>query len=414
MDTILMHYQKAFIPGHIEKGKLERLKDRSRTFKGGMNIITGEVTGWGSRTKSYKVVTVESQGRLLKVHSHRSYNRQKRTGGGDRGDIRTFSRESRRRLLDHFARLDRSVARRGKPILFVTLTYQENMTDHDKARRDLKVWWERVVERHEKAWCVWKKEMQERGAIHFHLIVGNVGFLGVNVKDDETWDAQLAWNEVTGQTAKNSLDVERLRSFQGVMAYAGKYLGKEIELPEQETNKVEYPIAGITKRERLRTIARHGIDPCIEALQRRERYRVAMGLSISHKCSHDHNGSFVGRFWGILGRKHVPYAKRMQRTIAVKKKMYSWWLSVVDSEYCAPNRGFTVYTEDCVKHYMRIITAYNRYHHSQWLEDYERDIKEWWRTQELNWRYLDAERQARFVYRSAMSDIYGFEFDAPP
>lgn len=398
-----------------DAGQLEKLLNRARTFNNGVNVKTGEVAAGGSRHKTYRVVNLEAQGRLLKVKQGRFLSASKNLGSGRRGVITQFSAESRKRLLDHFARLDRSVARRGKHPLFVTLTYQNNMTDNTRAQRDLKTWWERVVERHTTAWCVWKKEYQERGAIHFHLIIGNVGYLGVNIKPGKSgWDAQAAWNEVSEQTANNSLDVERIKSFGGVMAYAAKYLGKEQEVSEApDHQQEEYPIAGITRQEQLRTIAKHGVDPCIEPIKRRAKIRASMGLSISHKCAVSKNGS-VGRFWGILGRKHIPYATRRTRTIIVKDRLYKWWLSVVDNEYCALNRGWTVYTEEAGSHYMRAVTAYNRYPDKAWLDAYHADICEFQRVNLGNWWHLPSHKQRKWILRLAMTRRYGIEYDAPP
>jgi len=408
------NYDEMYIPPHIEHAALERLKNRASTIKGGIDTKTGELMRWGSSKKTYRRMTVEAQGRLLKVKHHVEFSSLKSSGGGKRGSITRFTAESRKRMLDHFARMDRSLAKRGVPVLFVTLTYQRNMQNHKRAQRDLKVWWERIVERYANAWCVWKKEFQERGAIHFHLIVGNVGYLPVNPKDENEWCANRAWCEVAEESGGNLLDVERIRTFKGVMSYAAKYLGKEVEATEASERHmpVEYPIAGVTKRERLRVISKTGVDPCKEALQTRERYRAAMGLSISHKCSVPEIGS-VGRFWGVLGRKHVPYATRRTRTIVLKDKLYRWWLSIVDSGYCRVNSGFTIYGDSANSHYMRVMTAWNRYEHRIWLTDYANDIRNHNKIRNLPWFMLHYTKQKKYLYRKYMTDIGGLEFDAP-
>jgi hypothetical protein len=59
-------------------------------------------------------------------------------GGGVRGEVRGFSRESRKRLIDLIHQVDRSMVR---PPLFVTLTYpREWPSDWQEYQRDLHNW----------------------------------------------------------------------------------------------------------------------------------------------------------------------------------------------------------------------------------------------------------------------------------
>jgi len=87
-----------------------------------------------------------------------------------RGKIKHFSKESKRRLRKTLFKLKK------QNMLFVTLTYAENMEDGKRAKSDLDNFCRKVSRRNKKMWFVWKMEYQERGAIHFHLLVGGVSY----------------------------------------------------------------------------------------------------------------------------------------------------------------------------------------------------------------------------------------------
>jgi hypothetical protein len=164
-----------------------------------------------------------------------------------RGKIHGFARKSRHRFLLFVGSLSHA-----ELPLFVTLTYPAWWPEEWNAwKSHLQTLWKRIGYEWPRASAVWKLEPQKRGAPHFHLIVWGVPFL------PKEWLAQ-AWFEVVGTKERDHLaagtSVERARSFRGVMCYAGKkYLGKEVELPP-------------------------GWDA-------------------------------VGRFWGALGRKHLPRSR---------------------------------------------------------------------------------------------------------
>lgn len=87
-----------------------------------------------------------------------------------RGKIKKFSKTSKRRLQGLLSKLKR------QHLLFVTLTYAENMTDNERAKSDLDNFSREVNRRNKKIWFVWKMEYQERGAIHYHLLVGGSNY----------------------------------------------------------------------------------------------------------------------------------------------------------------------------------------------------------------------------------------------
>jgi hypothetical protein len=75
---------------------------------------------------------------------------------------------------------------------------------------------------------VWRLEWQERGAPHYHLLLFNCPF----------WhheEVAKAWHRVTGSPDAKHLQagtrIERIRTWNGVIFYASKYLGKLGDVP---------------------------------------------------------------------------------------------------------------------------------------------------------------------------------------
>jgi hypothetical protein len=97
-----------------------------------------------------------------------------------------------------------------------------------EAKKDLHVFRKRF----ERAWgafgMFWKIEPQKRGAPHFHLLVRFVG--QIELKALRIWMSEN-WYEVVGSGDVKHLlagtRVEQVNSWNGVMVYAAKYMGKE-------------------------------------------------------------------------------------------------------------------------------------------------------------------------------------------
>jgi hypothetical protein len=138
-----------------------------------------------------------------------------------RGKVCGLSAGSRRRLQRRLASINRDVA--GLP-LFVTLTYPGEWSDDGRVwKRDLKAWWKRLRRRWPGASAVWRLEFQRRGAPHYHLLLFGVPSLPVK------WLAR-SWYEVVGSGDERHLlagtQVQRVKSWRGVAAYASKYMAK--------------------------------------------------------------------------------------------------------------------------------------------------------------------------------------------
>ena len=196
-----------------------------------------------------------ADGSLLTVERDPNYEPYQDERQSKRGKVSGFTHKSRKRFLVFVASLSRHVMP-----LFVTLTYPESWPgEWQHWKEHLNRWWNHCVERKWKcAASVWKLEPQERGAPHFHLMIWGIPFM------PHEWLAQ-SWYEIVGSNdprhLKAGTSVERVRSYKGVMSYCGKkYLGKEVRMPKGWEN--------------------------------------------------------VGRFWGVMGRKHLPRSRVLEFTVS--------------------------------------------------------------------------------------------------
>lgn len=163
-------------------------------------------------------------------------------GGGLRGRVGLFTRQSRMRLK-------RTVARIKNDCLpfFVTLTYPDSyksFSEPERWKRDLEVFGKRLLRLYERAAFVWKLDMKDRqsgvfkGRIlpHFHLLVYGIPYS--SHKTFREWVTK-AWFEVVGSDdlahLRAGTQVARVRSHNGVMKYASKGMSHQLatELAKQ-------------------------------------------------------------------------------------------------------------------------------------------------------------------------------------
>lgn len=158
----------------------------------------------------------------------------KAVGGGKRGRVKGFSTNSRRRLLYTIG----AIRKDAELPNFVTLTYPDAFPTVERAKRDLKVFRQRLQRRFPGAGGIWKLEPQERGAPHYHVLIW-----GCKTSELFGWVVEN-WYEIAGNGDKNHLlfhmgvlhdsepCVRKVESFRGVWSYAAKYLGKTFEVAE--------------------------------------------------------------------------------------------------------------------------------------------------------------------------------------
>jgi len=162
-------------------------------------------------------------GRATRLRGFGYTDRRVRERG--RGEIREWSRKSRERLLETCLKVDWEELGR---LVLVTLTYPG---DARFVPRDGRMAWshlEAFIKRWEREFrscrCLWKKEFQARGALHWMLFVerpqGDIGSI-------REWVAK-AWFEVVGSGETKHLTAgTSVHEWQGdPTGYAVKYLQK--------------------------------------------------------------------------------------------------------------------------------------------------------------------------------------------
>lgn len=156
------------------------------------------------------------------------------SGGGKRGKIQGFSRQSRRRLMCTIG----SIRRDAKLPNFMTLTYPNEYPTVERAKRDLKIFLQRLERAYPGAGYIWKLEPQERGAPHYHMLVWGVETWELCKWTADTWYAIAGqgdmnhWKFHLGLLKDSKPCVQQVKSWRGVWSYASKYLGKTFEVAQ--------------------------------------------------------------------------------------------------------------------------------------------------------------------------------------
>lgn len=179
-------------------------------------------------------MTVYTEGSLIKVSKNRKNHHADQTRDWVRGQVKGFSKASRRRIQRKLAKLDKNQI----PV-FVTLTYpSEWPEDPQEWKRHLKNFIHRLAYKYPNACGVWKLEPQKRGAPHYHLMIWGVSY------DDLFMFVKKKWYQVVGSGDINHLKagtrVEKIRSWRGVMSYVSKYIAKMTEPGEGWENVGRY------------------------------------------------------------------------------------------------------------------------------------------------------------------------------
>lgn len=204
----------------------------------------------------HHVISTAVGGRLVTLGVKWGHHAPTR-GGGRRGKVAGFSDASRRRLLRLFASIDRR-ANDGRPPITVTLTYPGEHPSAELAKTHLRAFEKRLTRQYPLAATIWRLELQQRGAAHFHLAIFGPRFI------PHQWVAR-AWFEVVGSNDPKHLEAgtetRAVRSWKKAAAYFSKYIAKKEQLA----------------------------DDGLAALEESEN---------------------MGRNWGIMGRKNLPIELR--------------------------------------------------------------------------------------------------------
>ena len=206
------------------------------------------------RSPRYKLLTdpsssfnIQRTGHLYELESVNHSVLPEQLEGIKRNRITTFSKASRRRMIQKLSRLG------DRKAIFATCTYDDPMPTVEEAKTHLDRLLKRIQRKFPGYISVWRLEFQPKsGRPHFHMLIygpDKTPFI------PHQW-LKAAWRQVTGRDSLRP-EVKGMRSHRGGMYYASKYLCKEDE-------------EGFEKYRRM------------------------------------HPGTKVGRFWGISGSKHIP------------------------------------------------------------------------------------------------------------
>lgn len=177
------------------------------------------------------IAHIEAQGSLLKM-TLKGRHSQQRGGGGKRGIIRAFSRQSRLRLMRFMARLKTRKIR----ATFITLTFKE-MVSHARAKVVFKRFAMRLRRMFETCSSVWRLEYQpKRGAIHYHLLCFNLPFW-------KQKELQKTWQECT-EEAVSIVDIRLIHGARSIMSYISKYIAKVDDRPTTSLDDGAYQHEG--------------------------------------------------------------------------------------------------------------------------------------------------------------------------
>ena len=158
---------------------------------------------------------IEAQGSLLhmKIRSSVSF---KQRGGGQRGKIKGFSAQSRHRLLIFMSRL----RTKGARATFITLTFSGSPTPK-AAQAALKRFLMRIRRGYENVSGLWRCERQERGSIHYHLLLFGLPFIPQK-------RVQVVWEQCTRENMSR-VDIRLASGTRKILSYISKYISKPTE-----------------------------------------------------------------------------------------------------------------------------------------------------------------------------------------
>lgn len=162
-------------------------------------------------------IVYECQSKLVKLKVYSPASHKPHRTASTRGKVTTFTKRSRKRLIEKFNRLDI----KHRPV-FITLTYPAVYPHPRRAKSDLRCLLKRISRHYPDAIMsgIWRMEFQQRGAPHFHIIVFGMPFL---MKET----LQQMWSDVIhDDTGKVFTRIEQVKGVRHMMAYVSKYVAK--------------------------------------------------------------------------------------------------------------------------------------------------------------------------------------------
>jgi hypothetical protein len=252
-----------------------------------------------------------------------------------RGEITEFSAASRRRMLEVMAKVQQAAVP-----FFVTLTYPDEFPLYrEDYKRHLETFFDRLQRRWPGAAVIWKLEFKERKsgqnkgkiAPHYHLFVYGVPW-AFDFKDENGASFQLR-HERNGDDECGEFEV-RAEDGGCSRKWEGRVFDWEKQVGEEKYKGLLEHNAGMLGLDTFRDwVARHWYDVVgsksfshFRAGTRVERLRTTKGAFayaakryVAKKEEMADLKHKPGRFWGVVGRKNLPFGKREDRDVTAKE-----------------------------------------------------------------------------------------------
>lgn len=189
--------------------------------------------------------TATFQGRLVKVKTERSSTQKITPPVARRGDVESFSRKSRKRMLELVSTINIP-----EKTYFVTLTFPDAAAPQSGklAKAPLRALFERIRRRWPESSAIWRMEIKRRKSghlvghevPHFHLLIFNCALQEETTLPGvypQGWLAS-AWQDIL-KVPYARIDCQKLNSARGVMHYCSKYVAKQ-EQPSRPLVSLPY------------------------------------------------------------------------------------------------------------------------------------------------------------------------------
>ncbi len=234
------------------------------------------------RVSSKTGLTISVAGSNLSLNTRvlsQSYKSGLVTPDVPRGTVTGLSPASRLRLLRLLAQV-KWASRHNK---FITLTFPADYPNPTEAKNVYRRFCERFRRKYPDMCWIWRMELQQRGAPHFHLLSPNRTYV------PKEW-IQSCWSECVGASDLFT----RIEAFHGrkVLVYVAKY------------------------------VAKPSVQICA-VVKTKEPANVGMGA--------EQNSDSLGRCWGVHNRPSLPLFSRY--TWDVSPDQYNRFLEFLKSEF---------------------------------------------------------------------------------
>lgn len=265
------------------------------------------------------MIIVEKQGQVIAAYHDLPSFVPKRPPA-KRGEIVAFSRKSRRRMLILMNRCDFRKTRS----VFLTLTFHSIPTIED-ASKSFRKFMKRLLRRFPNLAAIWRKEFQQRGAAHYHVIVFNMPYLH--------WKEILRLWRACTPDKEGSIHVRLLRSAKAVIGYVAKYIAKVDATPVNTLLDVSPYLAAEGET---------SIGRCWGYVHR-EALPLARATVIAVDDDEYMRGFWIGANWlthgkcGNQWRTCIVFTKNAASALRLIEKNAVWWT------HLAPDEGKVCY-----------------------------------------------------------------------